>query len=178
MAPGYFRKLFISGIVGWALLSGGSAGAQELDNPRCAFLFQNYEAITQSFGANSRRRDASAPGPVMDAARMLRMGNCLTFSDALAGLDGIGPEAGAAARGNSGAAITPISLHVGIVTSSQDDAAARAFFERQGLKARSVGAAGLGRRIYVGPFSSAGALEAGRALALQAGFAYPYPARF
>ena len=78
----------------------------------------------------------------------------------------------------SGAAIAPIYLHVGIVTSSEDDARARAFFEGQGLRARSVGAPGLGRRVYVGPFASAGALEGGRALAFQAGFAYPYPARF
>jgi hypothetical protein len=82
------------------------------------------------------------------------------------------------ARSVVGPAIAPISLHAGIVTNSADDAKALAFFQAQGLPARSVGAALLGRRIYVGPFTSEGELAAARALALQAGFAYPYPARF
>ena len=53
-----------------------------------------------------------------------------------------------------------------------------AFFAAQGVAARSVGAAGLGRRIYIGPFATQGALDGARDLALRAGFAAPYPATF
>ena len=60
----------------------------------------------------------------------------------------------------------------------QDDARARAFFASKGVTARSVGSAPLGRRIYIGPFVTQGALDQARALALDAGFASPYPATF
>jgi hypothetical protein len=125
---------------------------------------------------NQRRRTVSPQ--VQAAARWLRMGNCLTFSDQLAPMGSLGPEAGLAARTTAGPSIPPIYLHVGILTSSADEARASQFFADQGLRARSLGAAYLGRRIYVGPFTSAGALEGGEALARAAGFAYPYPARF
>jgi hypothetical protein len=59
-----------------------------------------------------------------------------------------------------------------------DDGNALAFFEANGVPARSVGSSALGRRIYLGPFATQGALDGARELALRAGFAYPYPARF
>ena len=46
------------------------------------------------------------------------------------------------------------------------------------MPARSVGSPALGRRIYLGPFGTLGALDGARELALRAGFASPYPARF
>ncbi len=157
-------------------LSAGSASAQSVDNARCPFWFEFYDSTARAYGSNARDPRRDAPGPVMDAARQLRMAKCLTFSRAIAGMDAIPASAGEKARTPSGPAIRPTYLHAGIVTSSEDDARARAFFERQGLAARSVGAALLGRRIYVGPFATAGQLEAARTLAVQAGFAYPYPA--
>jgi hypothetical protein len=78
----------------------------------------------------------------------------------------------------AGPAIPPVSLHAGVVANMQDDARARAFFEGQGVPARSVGSAPLGRRIYLGPFATVGALDQTRDLALRAGFVAPYPARF
>jgi len=56
------------------------------------------------------------------------------------------------------------------------DAPPVAFFQRQGVRVRSVGRAGLGRRIYIGPFATEGALESARQLAISAGFTSPYPA--
>ena len=54
----------------------------------------------------------------------------------------------------------------------------RSHFSRNGVAARSIGAAGLGRRIYLGPFGTQGALDGARDLAVRAGFASPYPADF
>ncbi|TPE50424.1 hypothetical protein FJM51_11535 [Amaricoccus solimangrovi] len=105
------------------------------------------------------------------------MANCLTFSDQLAPMSALGPEAGLAARTPSGPVIPPTDLHVGIVTSTADETRAITFFAAQGLRARGIGAPYLGRRIYVGPFTTAGALEGGAALARAAGFAYPYPGK-
>lgn len=168
-------KLRLMATLAALAISAGTAGAQSLDNPRCPMWFNLYDTTVQQFG-NNTRGNRQAPAPVMNAARQVRMGNCLTFARALAGLDAIPEAAGAKARTPSGPAIRPIYIHAGIVTSTEDDARARAFFERQGLGVRSVGAAYLGRRIYVGPFATAGQLEAARTLAIQAGFAYPYPA--
>ena len=154
------------------------AGAQDGANPDCPARFQLYETATRVAGAPDNERFRTVSPQVQTAARWLRMGNCLTFTDQLGAMAALGPEAGTAARKPSGPTMAPTWLHVGIVTSSADEARAIAFFEAQGLRARSLGAALLGRRIYVGPFTTAGALEGGRALARAAGFAYPYPARF
>lgn len=168
-----------------ALVAGLLAGttplaalAQDPANPDCPTRFQLYETATSSVGAMGNQRDRSASPQVKSAARWLRMGNCLTFTDQLAPMAALGPEAGLAARTPAGPGIPPISLHVGIVTSSADEARTIRFFADQGLRARGLGAAYLGRRIYVGPFTTAGALEGGKALARAAGFAYPYPASF
>ncbi len=169
-------KLGLYAAMAGLALSAMPAGAQSVDNPQCPVWFQLYENAVQLYGATGRG-NRQAPGPVADAARRLRMDNCLTFSRALAGMDAIPDGAGAKARTPAGPAIPPTYIHAGIVTSTEDDARARAFFARQGLPARSIGAAYLGRRIYVGPFNTAGQLEAARTLAVQAGFAYPYPAR-
>lgn len=152
--------------------------AQDGANPDCPARFQFYETATSVSGAPDNEHHRTVSPRVQTAARWLRMGNCLTFSDQLGAMARLGPEGGAAARKPSGPAMAPVWLHVGIVTSSADEAAALAFFTAQGLGARGLGAALLGRRIYVGPFTTAGALEGGKALARAAGFAYPYPARF
>ena len=169
-------KLGLYSAVAGLALSALPAAAQSVDNPQCPMWFSVYESAVQLYGPTGRG-DRQAPPPVADAARKLRMANCLTFSRAIAGMDAIPDSAGAKARTPSGAAIQPTYIHAGIVTSTEDDARSRAFFERMGLPARSVGAAYLGRRIYVGPFVTAGQLEAARTLAIQAGFAYPYAAR-
>lgn len=154
------------------------ARAQDGANPSCPARFQLYETATRAVGAPDNQRARTVSPAVQSAAHWLRMGNCLTFTDQLAPMAALGAEAGAAARKPSGPAIQRTWLHVGVVTSSADEARAIAFFAAQGLGARGRGAALLGRRIYVGPFTTAGALEGGAALARAAGFAYPYPAKF
>lgn len=160
------------------LLSPVPSAAQQPDNPQCLALFQNYDLQVRVHGTTDPQQHGRSARPaVAAAASQLRSGGCLTFSAGLAGMTAVVLKTGAPAAG--GAPISPpIYLHAGIVTTSGDDANAIAFFESHGFAARSVGAALLGRRIYVGPFASRAALDSARALALQAGFAYPYPAQF
>ena len=90
-------------------------------------------------------------------AQRVRNAGCITLTRDLAGMEAVGGPPVA----DSAPAIPPISLHAGVVTNMQDDARARAFFAAHGVPARSVGSAPLGRRIYLGPFATQGALDAG-----------------
>ncbi|MEM8570761.1 MAG: hypothetical protein AAGG56_07595 [Pseudomonadota bacterium] len=54
------------------------------------------------------------------------------------------------------------------------DAAAQAFFEARGVRTLSVGEPGLGRRFYIGAFTTSGARNDAIALAREAGFKAPY----
>ena len=79
---------------------------------------------------------------------------------------------------DDGTVINPIAVHAGVVTSTADEVRAITFFQARGVQVRTVGAAGLGRRIYLGPFATAGAQNGAMDAARSAGFAHPYTARF
>ena len=174
---GFLAVLALSGALCVSLVPAG-ARAQDPFNPQCPGRFEIYEAASRMTGATGNQPRMTTSSQVREAARLLRMGNCLTFTDQLAPLATLGPEAGARARANAGPSIPPTSVHVGSVTSMADEARVIDFFAAQGLRARGLGAPYLGRRIYVGPFATAGALEGAMGLARDAGFAYPYPANF
>jgi hypothetical protein len=137
----------------------------------CITLFRQYDDLQQWV----RRRDDVTIPPELELQQIwLRQAGCITMNDALAGMESL-PLVPVT---DSGPAIAPISLHAGVVTSDATDAQVRAFFEARGVRARSIGEAGMGRRIYLGPFATQGALEGARDLALAAGFVGPYTARF
>jgi len=139
----------------------------------CVALYQKFDILDKMYPGQGRRYERRVAPPLVEAqAQRVRNAGCITLTSDLAGMDAAaGPPIT-----DSGPAITPVSLHVGAVTNMQDDAAARAFFEAHGVPARSIGSAPLGRRIYVGPFATQGALDQTRDLALRAGFIAPYPA--
>ena len=138
-------------------------------------LFQEFDTLQQMYPNNQRRYENRVAHPLVEAqAQRVRQAGCITMTRDLAGMETTEP----APATPPGAAIAPISLHAGVVTNMADDARARAFFESHGIPARSVGSAPLGRRVYLGPFATQGALDAARDLALRAGFVAPYPARF
>ena len=58
-----------------------------------------------------------------------------------------------------------------------DEGRATQFFRGLGYRSRGVGALGLGRRLYIGPFTSQGALDEALTIAREAGFISPYPAK-
>lgn len=141
----------------------------------CALLFQQFDHVEDTMSTPSGRRDRMVIAPALQLpALRLRQGGCISMSSDLAPM----ARLDAPAVVDGGRAIPPTRVHVGAVTSMSDDAAAQAFFEAHGAPATSVGSAALGRRIYVGPFVTEGALDGALALARAAGFASPYPARF
>jgi hypothetical protein len=140
---------------------------------QCVALFETYDRIKASMSTPSGRADRMVIPPVLQRpVQDLQEAGCLTMSDEL------DVEVAAPPVVDGGAAIAATGVHAGIVTDMGDEAAALAFFEAQGIEARSIGAAGLGRRIYLGPFATQGALDGAMALARAAGFASPYPADF
>ena len=58
-----------------------------------------------------------------------------------------------------------------------DEGRATQFFRGLGYRSRGVGALGLGRRLYIGPFTSQGALDQALTIAREAGFISPYAAK-
>ena len=99
------------------------------------------------------------------------MGGCLTCSDDLDGDAGAGADGSPATSiTDSGPAIRPTPVDLGIVTGIYDEARATAFFRGLGYRSRGVGAATLGRRLYIGPFTTQGALDQALAVAREAGF--------
>ena len=144
------------------------------DSASCVNAFQWYDTVAATMSTPSGRSDRMSIPPALQVpvARIQSLG-CLTMSDDLAPM----VTATRPPIANSGPAIAPTSIHAGVVTNMADEAEAVAFFTAHGARTRTIGAAGLGRRIYVGPFATQGALDQARDLAVAAGFASPYPVR-
>jgi hypothetical protein len=77
---------------------------------------------------------------------------------------------------DSGPAIRPTTVELGIVTGFYDEGRVTAFFRGLGYRSRGIGAQTLGRRLFIGPFTSQGALDQALAVAREAGFISPHPA--
>jgi hypothetical protein len=160
-------------LVAAALAGGGAAAApRQADGPTCVAMFKQFDVLQKLYPNNrARYQNRAAQPPVLAQAQLLRNAGCITLTRELAPMAGLTPRP----IGGGGPAIRPTRVHAGVVTSMQDDAAVRAFFEANGVPARSIGSAPLGRRIYVGPFATQGALDQARDLAVRMGFASPYP---
>jgi hypothetical protein len=175
------RSLIASGLL-LATLGGCSAGIladqpSRGDPDTCLALFQSYDRAVRTYPANAFGSDDNpapmVPGPVSRPARLLIKEGCRTSS---ADLDGL-PELAARLTGhqvvNSGATIRPTVVHLGIVTGIEDERDVTRFFRGLGYGTRGTGAPTLGRRIYVGTFTSQGALDEAMAIAREAGFVAP-----
>jgi hypothetical protein len=150
-------------------------GPSRADGNTCVALFQQFDVLETMYPSNQRRYENRVAPPLVEAqAQRLRVAGCITLTRDLAAMETLP----ATPITDAGPPIPPVSLHAGVVTSMADDARARAFFEARGVPVRTVGSAPLGRRVYLGPFATQGALDQARDLALRAGFAAPYPARF
>jgi hypothetical protein len=169
LRPGPIAALLLAALAGCA----APVAPTRTSSADCVMLFQNYDLIKATMSTPSGRRDRMAIPPVLQLpVQRLNQAGCLTLTAELARMATLA----APPVTDGGAAIPPTSLHAGVVTNSADDAAAIAFFAAHGVNARSIGAPGLGRRIYLGPFQTQGALDGARDLAVRAGFASPYPA--
>jgi hypothetical protein len=163
-----------------ALAACGVVPEQSRDPSRCVRLFgefDSFESLSRP-DLDTRRGLSAADMRLQQLTNALRQNGCLTMGRDLADLDALTAERAGFRPMDSGAAIRPVAVHVGVVTSMEDDARVRAFFEARGYRATSIGSSRLGRRVYVGPVVSEGALAELVEIARAAGFVAPYPARF
>ena len=127
--------------------------------------------------SGSSDRYIPQPNISQQAGRLRNLG-CLTTTDDLDGLEQLGAKLGFRQPVDSGASIKPTAVHVGILTSMSDVTRATVFFRNLGYSTRTIGAEQLGRRFYIGPFVSEGAMSEAIATAEQAGFIAPYPSTY
>lgn len=141
----------------------------------CVTLFQRFDAIEATMSTPGGRRDRQTIPPDLQwITSVIRQNGCISFTDEL----DLAAAPGAAIVESGPALPRPVRVHAGAVTSMADDAAAQAFFRAHGVPVTSIGSPALGRRIYIGPFTTQGGLDAGLTLARGAGFTHAYPARF
>lgn len=165
-----------AGLTAAVLLAGCSpvpVGVEPAGTRGCVVLFQEFDITEARVGSTDRRDGRIAPSELVARGERLRRAGCITRTADITLVD-VAPGRPT----DGGPPIRPTAVHVGVVTSMEDDARVRAFFEERGLRARSVGSAPLGRRIYVGPLGTQGAIDGVVSLAREAGFIGPYAAFF
>jgi hypothetical protein len=154
----------------------GAAAAQPRDPARCAALFRDYDQKAWAYPRQPfRDEDTRMIAPALERpTRLLRIHGCLTLSSDLDGMPALAERLAPYRIASGGAAIAPVPVHLGVVTSIIDEARATAFFRGLGYRSRGIGATGLGRRLYIGPFTSQGALDQALEVARAAGFISPF----
>lgn len=168
--------LVVAGCSGMALVDEPSRG----DPAACLAAFEAYDRAVWLYPSNKFGSDDApatmVPAPVSRPAQALVTQGCLTSSADLAGMPALAARLAGHRVVDSGAAIRPTALHLGIVTGIGDEQESTWFFRGLGYRSRGVGAPTLGRRLYIGPFVSQGALDEAIAIAKEAGFIAPFPA--
>jgi hypothetical protein len=166
-----------------ALLLAGCAAAP-VPGPsrgeRCEALFLHYDAVVRFYPDTSFDEEGAIqrPGQVARASQALIRNDCLTRSADLDGLPALYARLQPFRIEDSGPAIRPVPVHLGIVTGIGDEAFVTRHFRGLGYRSRGIGAEGLGRRIYIGPFATQGAVDQALAVAREAGFIAPYVAEY
>ena len=172
---------------GLLLAAGCCSGGLVADQPSrgdpatCLALFQSYDRAVRFNPSNAFGTD-DAPAPMVPPAverpaRLLVKEGCLTSSADLDAMPALAVKLAGHRVVDSGPAIPPVPVHLGIVTGFEDEREVTRFFRGLGYRSRGVGAPTLGRRLYIGPFTSQGALDEALAIAREAGFVAPYAAR-
>jgi hypothetical protein len=164
-----------------AMLAGCAAGAAQPRDPElCGRLFWRYDTVARVYGTTwFDDRGAVVPsGPLSRPSQALRNNGCLTQAHDLDGLAALAERLAPYRIENSGAPIRAVPVHLGIVTNIYDEGRVTQFFRGLGYRSRGVGAETLGRRIYIGPFTTEGAVDQALATAREAGFIAPYVARY
>jgi hypothetical protein len=144
----------------------------------CAAIFEAYDAAAWAHPDNAFRGDDSQiiVGPALSRQiQRLRTNGCLTLSSDLDGMPALAARLAPYTITDSGPAIPQTVVHLGVVLSIYDEGRATRFFRGLGYRSRGVGAPALGRRLYIGPFTSQGALDQALETAREAGFISPIP---
>lgn len=161
-------------------LAACAAGPSPPDPSRCGVLFARYDTAARLHPVTRFYEDGGEvpPGAVSRQVVALRANDCLTRAADLDGLPALVARLQPFRIAEGGAAIAPTPVHLGIVTGISDEAFVTRYFRGLGYRSRGIGAEGLGRRIYIGPFTSQAALDQALAIGREAGFIAPYAARY
>jgi hypothetical protein len=152
-----------------------AAAASPTSPELCLRLMLVYDRTVNHYPAPRFGGDTPPPAysrPIQN----LRNAGCLTSSSDLDAMAPLAVRLSPYVIDRSGPAIRPVPVHLGIVTGITDEARVTAFFRGLGYRSRGIGAEGLGRRIYIGPFTTQSALDQALAVAREAGFIAPFPA--
>ena len=167
------------------LLVAGAACAPfpgTLEQPSCEELFADLDRVQRVYGADTLRLgldDRAISFPALNRpVRMLRAQGCITRVDDLAGIEQVAASLQPFERATGGAAVPPQSVHVGVVDGFAGLSLANQYFGRLGYRSRSVGVDGLGRRYYIGSFTSADEVAQAIEVARAAGFSYAYATEY
>jgi hypothetical protein len=147
----------------------------------CAWYFARYDTAVRVYGTPSIDEDFGLvpPAPLSRWIEGLRRNGCVTTSSELDGLQALAARLAPYRIDNSGPALRrPVPIHLGIVTNFYDQGRVSEFVRGLGYRTRSVGAETLGRRIYIGPFTTQSAVDQALAVAREAGFIAPYVAEY
>lgn len=165
-----------------AALSGllaACAPLQVAEPQTCGALFRQYDRLERSgqvVGFNTASETWELAPAVSRQTRLLIINDCRTSGDDLAGLANLAARHPDFRMAEGGAPIREVPVHLGVLTSIQDERWVTEVFRGLGYRSRGIGAEGLGRRIYIGPFTDQAALDQALALAREAGFVAPYAA--
>lgn len=153
-------------------ISGAAAAAP--DPVACARAMTAYNTAAWAHPLQRFDEDGQTPpGALSKAVGAVRRQGCLTSGDDLGDLAALAARLSPYAIDNSGAAIRPTTVQIGIVTGISDEARVTAFVRALGYRSRGVGAEGLGRRLFIGPFTTESAVAQAIATAREAGFIAP-----
>jgi hypothetical protein len=172
------RNLLAFALALAAAASTATGATRPPDPATCSALFARYDTAARVYGTPSFRDDTGVtpPAPLSRWIVQLRSNGCLTTADDLVDLDALARRLAPFAMATGGPAIRATPVHLGIVTGIGDEVRVTGFFRGLGYRSRGVGAEGLGRRLYIGPFTTQAALDQALALAREAGFIAPYAA--
>jgi len=158
----------------------GNAPDAGREADRCVFHFNQYDIATTTFPTerySSRARGYILSPAVQRSISFLRSGDCLTMNAELDGMAALGDSLQPFEPVRGVTAIPQVSLHAGIVTSTSAETGAVVFFQSLGYTVRTVGAPQLGRRVFVGPFTTQESLDQALDVARDAGFESAYGTR-
>ena len=151
------------------------------DPETCLILFASLDRTIRFYPPDTYR---SRSGRRIINPRLSRIvhkilrGGCTTDQADLVVMDTLASELGDFRIEDSGSPSETNALQVGIVTGLIDEVRVAQFFGRLGYRYRSSGVEMLGRRVFIGPIRSEGAMEQAIDVARRAGFIAPYPARY
>ncbi len=177
MAPRFPRRLALVLLTGLAGCAGGEVVAPAARD--CVSLFTQYDRLERS-GQRTSLDPATgslelAPALSRQTGLLIR-GGCRTGTADLDRLEDLAAAHPDFRLATGGAQIPPVPVHLGVLTAIGDERAVTRAFRGLGYRSRGIGAMGLGRRIYIGPFTDQAALDQALAIAREAGFKAPYAA--